>query len=121
MSDSRRAAQRQGGLDKKCNLITTAETLRKREDWKYVKVKNLLTFLGENFEFEYSIPPYVFDLCLLDRKLFIEFDGAYHSGKQLLIDAAKQKIAEKNGWKILRIKVSTNTIVDPEFLYKILN
>lgn len=120
MSDSRRAAQRQGGLDKLCNLSTAAETLKKREDWKYKKIKDFLIFLGESFEFEFNISPYIFDLCLIDKKILIEFDGVYHSGKQLNIDEAKQKLAEDKGWKVIRFRVPVNSIINPELLYSIL-
>jgi len=120
MSESRRAAQRQGGLDKAGNLISASQTLKIREDWKYKKLKHLLSFLDENFEFEYSIPPYVFDLCLIDRKILIEFDGTDHCGIQIHIDNAKQKVAEDIGWKVIRYRVQDKAIINPELLYSLL-
>jgi len=120
MSEYRRNKQRQGGLDKIENFISTSETLKRRENWKYEKIKNLLIFLNEEFEFEYDIPPYIFDLCLKKRKILIELNGSYHCGKQNFRDDAKQKIAEEQGWKVLRVNVPTNAIIDPGFLYEIL-
>jgi very-short-patch-repair endonuclease len=121
MSESRRAAQRKGGLDKAGNLIHVSQTLKIREDWKYKKIKSLLSFLKEDFEFEYSIDPYVFDLCLKGRKILIEFDGKYHAGTQLDIDRIKQEHAEKIGWKVVHIEVPDKAIIDPDLLYSILN
>jgi very-short-patch-repair endonuclease len=120
VTDKRRNAQRKSGIEHCKNLIPIEDTLRLREMWKYKKLKSFLEFSNEKFEFEFIIGDYVFDLALPERMIFIEFDGIYHNGKQLLIDADKDKFAQNNGWKVIRKKVQGNTVMDSDLLYDIL-
>jgi len=102
------------------NLISVDETLRKRENWKYKKIIELLDRNNIKYEFEYRIKPYIYDLALFEKKIFIEFDGKYHftEKEQKQTDRKKDELARKNNWKIIRIPVQTNVIIDPGCLYK---
>jgi len=106
------------------NLPTSVEdiarTLRKREAWKYAEIKKLLDWKGIVYEFEWVIGPYIFDLALVNKDILIEFDGPYHSGKQLEADEEKKKYAEKRGWKVVRIEVIPNQVIVPSTLYDLL-
>ena len=111
MTEGRRNAQRKSGYENLRNLISPAEALKRREAWKYVALKESLS--GERHEFEYEIGSFVFDLVLFDRGIVVEFDGNYHSGKQLTIDAEKDKIAAENGFSVVRVKTRGVSVIDP--------
>jgi len=119
VTDKRRNAQRKSGLESK-NLISAQETLLLREMWKYKKLIDFLEFNNENFEFEFILGNYIFDLALSKRMIFVEFDGVYHNGKQLLKDAEKDKFAQDNGWVVIRKKVQNNKVIQSELLYDVL-
>jgi len=102
------------------NLISAQETLLLREMWKYKKLIDFLEFNNENFEFEFILGNYIFDLALSKRMIFVEFDGVYHNGKQLLKDAEKDKFAQDNGWVVIRKKVQNNKVIQSELLYDVL-
>ena len=99
------------------NPNTIQKLLKQREEWKYIEIKNFLEFLNESFEFEYLIDKYIYDLALLDRHIFIEFDGPEH---KYLNETDKEQVALQNGWKIIRHKVHPNEVIKPDFLYSIL-
>ena len=121
VTDNRRNAQRVAGLQHKDNLILVDETLRRRELWKYKKLISFFEFKKENFKFEYNINDYVYDLALIERKIFIEFDAINHlHPQQMLIDNEKDKLAEEHGWKVIRKRVLSNTIIEPSLLYDVL-
>lgn len=120
MNDSRREAQSRGGLAKKSNLIDVSETLKRREKWKYVRIKSLLDYKRETYEFEYFFEKYVFDLALTKRKIFIEYDGPYHLGPQKNTDYEKDAVAKKAGWLVVRIPVKEEEIFSPDTLSSIL-
>lgn len=42
--------------------------LRLREAWKYEDIKKYLDNLNVNYEFEYIIENYIYDLALIDKK-----------------------------------------------------
>lgn len=117
MSDSRREAQRRGGINsglKSNNLISIEEALKKREPWKYVSVKELLDKSREKYEFEFRIGNFIFDLALLDKKIIVEFDSPYHNdGNQKKIDTEKEKIAQDAGFFLIRRPVQPMTIIHP--------
>jgi very-short-patch-repair endonuclease len=123
MSEDRRLAQSLGGKSTESveNLIPVEETLKLREAWKYVKLKEFLEFQKECFEFEYRLEDYVFDLALIERKIFVEFDSVYHGSRdQIDIDTAKDVCAIKNGWKVIRKKTINNIVFDINILYDVL-
>jgi very-short-patch-repair endonuclease/endogenous inhibitor of DNA gyrase (YacG/DUF329 family) len=115
MTDARWEAVRKlvaGGYGKE-NLISPEEVLKKREAWKYINVKKHLENLNENFEFEYRMKDYIYDLALIDKKIFIEFDGPDHDGLvQVERDLLKNKVANKNGWQVKRIAVDSNSVIN---------
>lgn len=121
VTDKRRNCARKISLKSKKNLISVSQTLKRREAWKYVKLKKLLTFLEEPYEFEKEIGKYVFDLALIERKILIEFDGDDHSTPfQKKKDRIRDKFAKKKGWKVKRVSVKANLIIPVEILYDIL-
>lgn len=91
--------------------------LKEREKWKYTKIEKFLIFLKEKFEFEYLIGNYIYDLAFFERRIIVEFDGPDH---QYADESEKDKNARDNGWKLFRLNVEPNCIIDPEVLYKIL-
>lgn len=91
--------------------------LKQREAWKYIEIKKLLEFLEEPFEFEYLIDKYIYDLALINRHIFIEFDGPEH---KYLNENDKENTALQNGWTIIRHTVQPNEVIKPDFLYSIL-
>ena len=121
VTNKRHEAQRKAGRKYSKNLISTEETLRLREMWKYKDIQSFLNFIKEPFEFEYRMGNYIFDLCLPKKTIFIEFDGNYHEGKkQSDSDRKKDEYATQNGWTIIRKKVPNNTVIKPDILYNIL-
>lgn len=121
MSEKRREAQRKGGKDKTENLLTPEETLRLREAWKYTKLISFLEFCNETFVFEFRFGDYIFDLALPNRFIFVEFDGIGHSSKeQSKTDTTKDMFAEQEGWKVIRKKVQSNTVISSSILHDIL-
>ena len=96
------------------NLLCPAETLKRREAWKYAALKEVLA--GRRFEFEYEVEGFVFDLALLDTMVLVEFDGAYHRGGQLETDVRKEEVAKGAGFMIVRREVEAATVVSPAVL-----
>jgi very-short-patch-repair endonuclease len=110
VTECRRAAASIAGKKtgtKNClgNFISTAETLRIREAPKYKEIESYLQTIGINHMFEMPLDKFVFDLCLLDQKLLIEFDGPYHkeTETQKITDADKNQCARSHGYQITRI------------------
>ena len=115
-SEDRRAAQRAGGHATKKNLIQTTDTLKLREGWKYRQLEVYLN--GRQFEFEYKIDKFIYDLALLDSLIVVEFDGPYHAGDaQQRIDAIKEDIARKAGFTLVRRSVPPASIISPETIF----
>jgi very-short-patch-repair endonuclease len=62
----------------------------------------------------------VFDLALLDRKILVEFDGAYHDTRtQSKEDLRKDRVAQRRGWNVVRLRDSGKKI-SSRILQKIL-
>jgi very-short-patch-repair endonuclease len=114
MNEDRREAQRQGGLLRRDNLISPAETLKRREAWKYVLMEKILNEAGIKHEFEYEMGPFVFDLAILDKKILVEFDGKSHQTRaQRELDIQKDKMANKKGFIVVRRETPEMAVVDP--------
>jgi very-short-patch-repair endonuclease len=91
--------------------------LKKREHWKYVDVDEFLNSIGIEHEFEVAIENYVFDMSLPTMKMLVEFDSPYHNiEKQIYDDDKKNSAAEKLGWKVIRIPVLSNVIIEREII-----
>lgn len=111
MTAYRRQAQQRAGLASE-NLWSAAEVLKHREDWKYSLLKQ--TLVGREFEFEFKLGDYVFDLALLDTKTLVEFDGPYHQAQdQIQVDDQKADFARTAGFTVLRRKVEPAVVIDP--------
>lgn len=112
MTEERRDAQRQAGLEHQGNLLSEAEVLKSREAWKYAALRQHLD--GRPHEFEFELGPYVYDLVLFDTKVIVEFDGRYHEGSQQRgVDADKDAVARAAGYTILRRVVRPSVVIDP--------
>jgi very-short-patch-repair endonuclease len=92
--------------------------LRTRESWKYSLIKDFLEKSNIRYQFEFPCGSGIFDLALLDLKLFIEFDGLYHTSKiQKEIDDKKVMEAKSFGWNVVRISCNAGQIIDPNLIY----
>jgi len=112
MSEGRRESQRQAGLEHSNNLLSQSEVLKRREGWKYAALERVLE--GRDYEFEYGLGGYVFDLALLDVGVLVEFDGPYHEqGEQPDVDEVKDTVAERNGFVVVRRAVQPATVISP--------
>jgi len=121
MTDKRLEKAHLSGLKNKINLLSCEEILRLREGWKYKLIEKILKNNSINYQFEYPINNYVYDLAILEKKLLFEFDGTSHNWyKQIKIDEIKNNIAIENGWNIIRIKVNDKEIIQSNFLYEYL-
>jgi very-short-patch-repair endonuclease len=111
MSEERREAQRVGGVEKAGNLLSTSDVLKLRESWKYAALRDVLSARPHEFEFE--LDGYVFDLALLDVHILVEFDGPYHTGDQLKVDARKEEVARAHGFLVVRRSVQSAVVLNP--------
>jgi len=113
MSEERRKAQAQGGLDNVKNLMSVAEALKRREAWKYAALEKHLA--GRRHEFEFELEGRVFDLALLDERVLVEFDGPEHrSDVGVSDDVEKDRVAEAAGYVVVRRSVVPSTVISPE-------
>ena len=70
-------------------------------------VQIMLEKAGREFEFEYRIGDYIFDLVLFDSREIVEFDGPYHrKPAQRASDKRKTKVAEANGFRVIRVQTN---------------
>ena len=104
------AARKYGELNKG-NLNSPFETLRKRESWKYKDLGQFLLDIGIEYEFEFPLKEFVFDLHIRPD-ILVEFDDPYHDfPSQKVIDEIKDKTAFESGYSIVRIKVNKNSTI----------
>jgi very-short-patch-repair endonuclease len=65
------------------------------------------------YEVEKSVGSHVFDLFLPDLRTLVEFDGPYHRDRLMKErDAVKDRFADQNGLKVIRITVPSNVCID---------
>jgi hypothetical protein len=102
---------------KPASVETIVNVLKKREAWKYKELKDFLDFKGEQYEFEYKIDNYIYDLVLFNKKIIIEFDGKEH---KYYDETDKNFTAISNGYKLYRIDVQPSSIIHPSVLYQFL-
>lgn len=99
-------------------ILTTQEIakgLKKREAWKYVELEASLR--GRDYEFEYAISKYIFDLVLKDTKIIVEFDSRYHNTvKQQQVDLHKESVASAAGFKVVRRRVEEMKVISSSTL-----
>jgi len=118
VTESRRNAARKTGKQnlRPSSVITAAELMKKREAWKYAEIAPVLRPIRH--EFEYPLESSIFDLCLFDEGLLVEFDGKNHNySDQIGIDSRKEAEAKKFGYKVLRIQVDESSVI-PESVGK---
>ena len=119
MSDGGRTAQHLYPV----SATNISKLLKVREAWKYENIKSYLDSIDANYEFEYLIDKYVFDLALFDYKTFIEFDGSYHKQdyQQQETDKLKAETASKLGWKVIRVDTDASVVLDASLVSSIIN
>jgi very-short-patch-repair endonuclease len=66
--------------------------------WRYLRNRQLE---GVKFRFQSPVGPYVADFLCTEAKLIVELDGGQH-GEQIEKDAARTKMLEAAGYKVLR-------------------
>jgi very-short-patch-repair endonuclease len=114
-SDIRQSAAKLQGFLHKENLSKPHETLKKREAWKYVELKDRLKSVEH--EFEFLLGDFVYDLMIYDRKLLIEFDAKDHDTyTQRNIDRLKEELARQAGYQLVRISVESSTVIPGNFI-----
>lgn len=99
-------------------IKTLQHLLKKREQWKYVDIELYLKSVGENYEFEYLLGNFVYDLILFDRGLVIEFDGPDHKS---LDESKKELVLTQNNLRLLRVPVKPNTVISVSDFLEVLN
>lgn len=121
VSDYRRQRMSDGG--KAPSSVKSAQmALKRREAWKYARMKTFLDSISEAYEFEYLLDGYIFDLALLSRKILVEFDGDYHTGSdQLDTDETKEVIATSSGWRLVRVATDNNCEIDPRLVLSLVS
>lgn len=113
VSDVRRKAAQLSG-QRSVNFLSAADTLRRRESWKYAALREYLVQQERPHQFELALDGRVFDLALFDVSILVEFDGPYHqSPGQRATDRRKTAIAKKHGYALVRLKVTPSTVIDP--------
>ena len=97
-------------------MNNTKQMLLKRESWKYSDIMLFLDSLKIDYEFEFILNEhFIYDLCLKDKRIIIEFDGSSHNSRIASIDDfEKDTVAEENGYEVIRIKVQDNTVIPYE-------
>lgn len=101
------------------NMDAISKSLYTREKHKYIELENKLNKRKLQYEFEFCIENYVYDLAIIDKRIIFEFDGAGHNKCSVSKkDKVKEKLAKENGWFVQRIKVQPKEIIAFE---KILN
>ena len=97
-------------IEKLSEIESTAKSLKNREMWKYVELEKKLENTPHEFEFPLKI--YVYDLCIYDQKLLVEFDGPDHNYEwQKETDRKKDAFAVANGYLVKRIPVERAKII----------
>lgn len=94
------------------DLIQDARNLNyQRDKWKYSDIETYLNEKGIKFEFEYILENKIFDLCIPELNLLIEFDGPDHK-YDIENDILKNAIARSNGYTLHRIDCKPNQIIN---------
>ncbi len=96
-----------------------AKALYGSQKWKYVQIENILKSVGVVHQFEFPLKGSdnqlrVFDLAFPLIWVLVEFDGPNHRLDRRYVetvDAHKTKIAEDQGWRLMRIPVCSNSII----------
>jgi len=82
-----------------------------RKLWQHLRAGRLD---GLKFRRQHPIPPYIADLCCIERNLIVELDGSQHSQEA---DAARTMFLESQGWRIIRfwdndVLLATGAVVE---------
>lgn len=102
----------------KGNVKSIQHLLKIREGWKYRLLKNILEEKDIEYEFEYIIGDFIFDLALFQYKILFEFDGKEH---KTMDESLKENAAKQDGWKLIRIEVDANTEIEPVKVFDVIN
>lgn len=97
--------------------MSSSETLKHREAWKYIALEAYLVKANRKHEFEFSLGEYVYDLALFDQKILVEFDEPWHHcPKQQEIDVKKDAYGKTAGFSVIHLNVKPMSVIDPETL-----
>jgi very-short-patch-repair endonuclease len=82
-----------------------------RKLWQHLRAGRLD---GLKFRRQHPIPPYIADLCCIERNLIVELDGSQHSQEA---DAARTRFLESQGWRVIRfwdndVLLATGAVVE---------
>lgn len=93
-------------------------------------VFNLYKSIDQIAELNYPISHYNADICLLNEKMDIEYDGGFHDGNVQLgklikeefdrKELIREKIIKSKGYKIMRIKSKTDKLPSDQILLQML-
>lgn len=123
MTEHRRQRQREGGLKASQGMSSenAAKLLKVREAWRYIYLKEFLNELNKNYDFEHPFGPFVYDLALFYKNIFIEFDGPDHENNyQKILDSLKEKYASESNWSVVRIKIDISKPIPKEIIADII-
>lgn len=110
VTDYRRERARENGrLNLKHTPKIIAASLRSREWFKYRKLHKFLKRREIKHKFEYVCGKYIFDLALIKRKVFLEFDGG--TKKSQIQNIKKDELANNHGWQVVHVPLKRNEIV----------
>jgi very-short-patch-repair endonuclease len=110
MTDYRRQKASETAKGLKHDAVLIAASLRSSQGWKYEEVEAYLKSQGIEHQFEVPLENRIFDLAIPSQKLYVEFDAKYHKYVGH-IDKEKNELAEKHGWKVLRVKHDPNSVI----------
>ncbi len=96
--------------------LNAASSLKSREGWKYVELESALKHVVH--EFEFSLGRFVFDLCLQDKLILVEFDGKNHKHHR---DLAKDAYANSEGYTVFHLNIDDTHIISAALFRKHFN
>jgi len=86
--------------------------MKKRNMHKYKDLMDLFNEREVRYEVEYVLGDYVFNIALLDYKVFVEFDviDTHKWERNDRYDKEKDEYAKKMGWQVVRIELAPKEV-----------
>lgn len=129
MTEAKREKMREGGRKGRRNnkesllIYQTAKGIRRREDWKYAELREKLAAQHVEHTFEFVLDDQgIFDLCLHNKRLLLEFDGPEHRGHKDVKarDKKKTELARRFGYRLVRIETRPGLALSSVVIEKVL-
>ena len=76
--------------------VRTEMTDAERKLWYHLRAGRLG---GGKFRRQHPVPPYIVDLCCVEKNLVVELDGSQHTQEG---DAVRTTYLQSQGWRVLR-------------------